>query len=211
MLDRADSPGIQAGAPPSVSPLPAWARAKNPPETEAEAAFLAGAALARLDAVVRADPPWFGVWRQRLGGAFDLGAPSDRSCRRQRARGLQPTSSGSGVGAGPGQVEGVAQRRFVLTPSGARHAGGGGLERQAATPDAGPGRREAQESVERAEPSAGKEGGLGFSLGGMVRARPSRKRWRRGKRNILDSWRINAIEHAGRLAHRGASGYLCAP
>ena len=66
MLDRADSPGIQAVAPPAATPLPAWARPANPPETEAEAAFLAGAALARLDVLVRANPPWFGVWRQRL-------------------------------------------------------------------------------------------------------------------------------------------------
>ena len=44
----------------------AWARALPPPETEAEAAFLAGAALARLDAVVRENPPWAGAWRQRL-------------------------------------------------------------------------------------------------------------------------------------------------
>jgi len=66
MLDRADSPGIQAIAAPATGPLPAWARSQNPPDTEAEAAFLAGAALARLDAIVRADPPWCGVWRRRL-------------------------------------------------------------------------------------------------------------------------------------------------
>jgi len=66
MLARADSQGIQslpAAAPP---PFPAWARPVNAPETEAEAAFLAGAALARLDAIVRQNPPWAGVWRQRL-------------------------------------------------------------------------------------------------------------------------------------------------
>ena len=32
----------------------------------AEAAFLAGAALCRLDAVVRENPPWAGVFRRRL-------------------------------------------------------------------------------------------------------------------------------------------------
>ena len=46
--------------------MPAWARAVNAPETEAEAAFLAGAALSRLDAIVRQTPPWAGVWRRRL-------------------------------------------------------------------------------------------------------------------------------------------------
>lgn len=66
MLDRADSQPIPAVAPLSTAPFPAWARSQNPPETEAEAAFLAGAALARLDAVVRQNPAWGGVWRQRL-------------------------------------------------------------------------------------------------------------------------------------------------
>src|SRR5271166_3981768 len=66
MLDRADSPGIHSL--PTALPVafPAWARPKNPPESEAEAAFLAGAALSRLDAVVRENPPWAGVFRQRL-------------------------------------------------------------------------------------------------------------------------------------------------
>jgi hypothetical protein len=66
MRARGDSQGIQslpAASPPS---FPAWARAANAPETEAEAAFLAGAALARLDAIVRQNPPWTGVFRRRL-------------------------------------------------------------------------------------------------------------------------------------------------
>ena len=50
----------------SAAAFPAWARAQNPPETEAEAGFLAGAALARLDAIVRENPPWAGAWRRRL-------------------------------------------------------------------------------------------------------------------------------------------------
>src|SRR5271165_1487264 len=66
MLDRADSQGIHSL--PTALPVafPAWARPKNPPESEAEAAFLAGAALSRLDAIVRDNPPWAGVFRQRL-------------------------------------------------------------------------------------------------------------------------------------------------
>ena len=47
-------------------PLPAWAHRNNPPETEAEAAFLVGVAFARLDGIVRDNPSWFGVWRNRL-------------------------------------------------------------------------------------------------------------------------------------------------
>jgi hypothetical protein len=66
MLDRADSlwvPGLAATSP---SPFPGWARPKNPPESDAEAAFLAGAALARLDLCLRENPPWAGAFRQRL-------------------------------------------------------------------------------------------------------------------------------------------------
>ena len=66
MLARDDSQAIQGLPAASPPPLPAWARAVNPPETEAEAAFLVGAALARLDAIIRQNLPWAGVWRQRL-------------------------------------------------------------------------------------------------------------------------------------------------
>ena len=62
-LNLRTTQGFSTAAP---APFPAWARAANAPESEAEAAFLAGAALSRLDAVVRSDPPWAGVWRRRL-------------------------------------------------------------------------------------------------------------------------------------------------
>ena len=66
MLARADLQGIQGLPPASARPFPGWARPVHAPETEAEAAFLAGAALAHLDAIVRENPPWAGVFRQRL-------------------------------------------------------------------------------------------------------------------------------------------------
>src|SRR5271165_1812644 len=66
MLARGDSQGIQSLPAASPPPLPAWARLANAPETDAEAAFFAGAALARLDVIVRQNPPWAGVWRRRL-------------------------------------------------------------------------------------------------------------------------------------------------
>src|SRR5271157_3092002 len=66
MLRQADSLGISGSSAAAPAAFPAWARPKNPPESEAEAAFLAGAALSRLDAVVRENPPWAGVWRRRL-------------------------------------------------------------------------------------------------------------------------------------------------
>ena len=66
MLRAADL--LTTSGPSTAAPaaFPAWARPKNPPESVAEAAFLAGAALGRLDAVVRENPPWAGVFRRRL-------------------------------------------------------------------------------------------------------------------------------------------------
>src|SRR5579872_2895531 len=49
---------------------PAWARPSErsgrSDDAALEAAFLAGAALAALDAALRLEPPWLGVWRRRL-------------------------------------------------------------------------------------------------------------------------------------------------
>jgi hypothetical protein len=66
MLAPGDSQGIDSLPAASPGPFPGWARAVHAPESQAEAAFLAGAALARLDAIVRDNPPWAGVFRQRL-------------------------------------------------------------------------------------------------------------------------------------------------
>jgi hypothetical protein len=66
MLARPDSSAPSGLSTASAAPFPAWARALHPPESEAEAGFLAGAALARLDPIVRETPPWAGAWRQRL-------------------------------------------------------------------------------------------------------------------------------------------------
>jgi hypothetical protein len=49
-----------------LRPVPAWARVKKAPASATDAAFSAGAALGALDAFVRADPVFAGVWRQRL-------------------------------------------------------------------------------------------------------------------------------------------------
>lgn len=46
--------------------MPAWARLKSLSNSTVNPPFQAGAALAHLDAVVRADPAWAGCWRQRL-------------------------------------------------------------------------------------------------------------------------------------------------
>jgi Protein of unknown function (DUF1403) len=66
MLARADSLGIPGLATASPAAFPAWARATSSPESDAEAAFLAGAALFRLDALIRENPAWTGVLAKRL-------------------------------------------------------------------------------------------------------------------------------------------------
>ena len=47
-------------------PLPGWARPKGEIPQEVDAAFLAGASLAALDACARAETPFAGLWRSRL-------------------------------------------------------------------------------------------------------------------------------------------------
>jgi hypothetical protein len=44
----------------------AWARPRGDVQRDADASFLAGAALSSLDNLVRSGPIWAGVWRQRL-------------------------------------------------------------------------------------------------------------------------------------------------
>src|SRR5580704_11705162 len=64
-------------------PLPGWARIDAPladTGTDTGAAFQAGAALAALDARVRAGVPFAGVWRRRL--ALKAAAASARIARR---------------------------------------------------------------------------------------------------------------------------------
>ena len=51
---------------PLVPKVPVWARPRGIILHDAEAAYLAGAALNSLDNLVRQDFSWAGVWRQRL-------------------------------------------------------------------------------------------------------------------------------------------------
>src|SRR5271165_1873132 len=109
MLDRADSQGIHSL--PTALPVafPAWARPKNPPESEAEAAFLAGAALSRLDAIVRENPPWAGVFRRRL--ALSAAAASvARAGRAEDEAALRDALHLTRPGADPGP----AGRRLLV-------------------------------------------------------------------------------------------------
>ena len=72
-----------------------------PPETEAEAGFLAGAALARLDAIVRENPPWAGAWRQRLALAA-AAASVRRAGRNEDEAALRDALHLTRSGADPG-------------------------------------------------------------------------------------------------------------
>lgn len=74
--------------PPLVPKVPVWARPRGLVLHDADAAYLAGAALNSLDNLVRLDRPWSGVWRQRLAlrsaaAAVNLtGQPEDESALR---------------------------------------------------------------------------------------------------------------------------------
>ncbi len=59
-------PALATTAAPPPLAVPAWAVPRGPVDDAAEAAFLAGAALASLDSLVRSEPAWAGGWRQRL-------------------------------------------------------------------------------------------------------------------------------------------------
>src|SRR5271165_536828 len=114
MLDRADSPGIHSL--PTAMPVafPAWARAANPPENDAETAFFAGAALSRLDAIVRDNPPWAGVFRQRLAlaaaaaGVLRAGRTEDEAALRDASHLTRP-----GADPGPAGKHLLAWRELV--------------------------------------------------------------------------------------------------
>lgn len=49
-----------------VLKVPAWARPRGEVQREVDAGYLSGAALNFLDNLVRSQPAWSGVWRQRL-------------------------------------------------------------------------------------------------------------------------------------------------
>ena len=92
------TPGPSAA---SAAAFPAWARPKNPPESDAEAAFLAGAALCRLDAIVRENPPWAGVFRRRLAVAA-ASASVSRAGRTEDEAALRDAFHLTRPGADPG-------------------------------------------------------------------------------------------------------------
>ena len=80
MLARGDSQAIQSLPAASPPPFPAWARAGQRARNGSRSRLSCRAALSRLDAIVRENPPWGGVWRQRL--ALSAAAASVRRAGR---------------------------------------------------------------------------------------------------------------------------------
>ncbi|MDB5597250.1 MAG: hypothetical protein JWM36_4211 [Hyphomicrobiales bacterium] len=110
-------------APRAARPVPAWARPCAPTQELAEAAFCAGAALASLDALVRADATHAGAWRQRLAltaaaaSMSVIGRGEDEAMLRDawclRRPGDDPGPAGRVLGAWRRQV----QRSARLDPA----------------------------------------------------------------------------------------------
>ncbi|MET3523946.1 DUF1403 family protein [Mesorhizobium abyssinicae] len=102
-------------APPPT--VPAWALTPGSRASEADAAFQAGAALASLDRLARAQPPSAGVWRQRL--ALNCAAASMRLAGRvEDAAALRDAWYLRATTADPGPAGAIlgAWRQLVLQP-----------------------------------------------------------------------------------------------
>ena len=86
---------------PPVPKVPVWARPRGLVLHDAEAAYLAGAALNALDNLVRQDFSWAGVWRQRLA-LQSASAAVILSGRREDEATLRDTHYLRDVGDDPG-------------------------------------------------------------------------------------------------------------
>lgn len=98
MNSRAD---LSPFDPPLVPKVPVWARPRAPVLHDADAAYVAGAALNSLDNLVRHDFPWAGVWRQRLA-LQSAAAAVNLTGRREDESALRDTHFLRGVGDDPG-------------------------------------------------------------------------------------------------------------
>ncbi|MBZ9757016.1 DUF1403 family protein [Mesorhizobium sp. ESP6-5] len=111
---RLDPATASPAAPP---PVPAWALASAGAPSDCDAAFQAGAALASLDVLARAQPGWSGAWRQRL--ALNCAAVSMRLAgRAEDAAALRDAWHLRPAGADPGPAGAIfgAWRQLALQP-----------------------------------------------------------------------------------------------
>lgn len=87
--------------PPRMPKVPAWARPRGEVLHDVDAGYLAGAALNSLDNLVRSDPIWSGVWRQRL--ALKSAVAATRLLRRtEEESALRDTHLFRAAGDDPG-------------------------------------------------------------------------------------------------------------
>ncbi|MGX5844973.1 DUF1403 family protein [Mesorhizobium sp. ArgA1] len=111
---RLDPATASSSAPPTV---PTWALALPRDASDADAAFQAGAALASLDTLARAQPAWVGAWRQRL--ALRCAAASMRLAgRAEDEAALRDAWLLCPAGADPGPAGAIfgAWRQLALQP-----------------------------------------------------------------------------------------------
>ncbi|MER9934306.1 DUF1403 family protein [Mesorhizobium sp. M0088] len=108
-----------ATATPASSPIvPAWALVAGSTPSDAAAAFQAGAALASLDTLARAQPAWAGAWRQRL--ALRCAAASMRLAGRAEGEAaLRDAWHFCPTGADPGPAGAIlgAWRQLAVQPT----------------------------------------------------------------------------------------------
>ncbi|RWG90555.1 DUF1403 family protein [Mesorhizobium sp.] len=111
---RLDPATASLAVPPAV---PAWALAADGASSDADAAFQAGAALASLDGLARAQPGWAGAWRQRLAlncavASMRLAGRAEDEAALRDAWHLRP------AGADPGPAGAIfgAWRQLALQP-----------------------------------------------------------------------------------------------
>jgi len=153
MLARGDSLGFSGPSAASPAAFPAWARAVEAPESEAEAAYLAGAALSQLDKVVRENPPWSGVWRRRQALAA-AAASVLRAGRAEDELALRDAFHLTRPGADPGPA---GRRLIAWRELSARSVGHWRLSFEAAAEVLGVRQDEAlQEAIDAAEGCAGR-------------------------------------------------------
>lgn len=104
---------------PAVPKVPAWARSRGEVSRDVDAAYIAGAALNCLDNLVRAEPAWAGVWRQRL--ALKSAAAVTRLLgRSEEESALRDTHLFRAVGDDPGPAGKIllAWRRLASRSTG---------------------------------------------------------------------------------------------
>ena len=116
MKSRSDLLAID---PPMVPKVPVWARPRGLALHDADAAYLAGAALNSLDNLVRQDLPWAGALRQRLA-LLSATAAVNLIGRREDESALRDTHFLRGMGDDPGPAGHIlmAWRRLASRTTG---------------------------------------------------------------------------------------------